>query len=306
MRRRLPSGSSRRQASSAAGVAVGRSLRSGRAPRLISSRVFLPTPRMTGMSPATAEELAHGRHAHARRARSCASMLRPSSAIVVSAWSSTCERPRAARASVAGCSACVEDARQARSISSALSNRCAESRRRACGRSRQAVAHPGSNARPRPSPRRRSCAGSCWPSPQRGSMPGGHLVERHAGRVALGGQVPARRPAQRQERVEVAGACRPGCCSAGVRASEKSNRTRCSLPLLAERDADVVGLDVAVGDAACSREATAWSRSSPNRWSSSRPSRPSLRSRWRQRLVAGLAHQDGVRPRISRPRAGRR
>ena len=81
-------------------------------------------------------------------------------------------------------------------------------------------------------------------------------------------------------------------CSAGARDSEKSNRiswSRC----LPERTPMLSGLMSRWATPCRSSEATAWSRSSPNRWSSSRPSRPSLRSRSASVSLARLVeHQD--------------
>ncbi len=146
----------------------------------------------------------------------------------------------------------LKQSRQAVSISSALSNRSVTSRRNAFWKKGSSASRrPGSNASGLmvisvPGGR---CEGSVVPSPHCGSVPGGQLVERHGGGVALGVQVPARRLAQRQERIEVAGG--PGADVLGRRAGEGEVEEH-DVQLVAaadHADRDVVRLDVAVRDA---------------------------------------------------------
>ena len=75
-----------------------------------------------------------------------------------------------------------------------------------------------------------------------------HLVERDGQREALCVQVPARRPAQRQKRVEVG--VRAGRDVVGRRAAQREvEQHELQLAGAVLGDADVLGLDVAVGDA---------------------------------------------------------
>ena len=74
-----------------------------------------------------------------------------------------------------------------------------------------------------------------------------HLVERDGQREAFGIQVPARRPSQRQERVEVR--VRAGRDVVGRRAAQREvKQHKLQLAAAIFGDADVLGLDVAMGD----------------------------------------------------------
>ena len=94
--------------------------------------------------------------------------------------------------------------RQARSISSALPKRSAGSRRSA--REKKAVRPSRSAGSKRSTAIVASSSvrrGSVRPSPKLGGVAGQHLMQGHGDGVALGVKVPARRPAIRQERVEI-------------------------------------------------------------------------------------------------------
>ena len=77
----------------------------------------------------------------------------------------------------------------------------------------------------------------------------GHLVENHAGRKTLGGFVPAGRFAQDQERVQVWNGPGADAVSRRARQGKVEEHEVQSIAAAHGSDADVVGLDVPVGDA---------------------------------------------------------
>ena len=219
---------------------------------MISSRVFLPTPRMNRTSPTGRSRSWRTVVTPTRSSALVARVLRPRIATSVSgsAWSSSIRSATSPPPGVVTVrrSARTNSSRQARSISSALSNRRAGSRsQRLAEEGRQAVADRGVEPlgldRQLVVGQRRVRLAVALA----GQDAGGHLVERHAGRVPLGRLVPARRPAPGQERVEVGVGAHLDLLGRDARQREVEQDQL--EPLLARADADVVGLDVAVGDA---------------------------------------------------------
>ena len=280
---------------------------------MISSRVFLPTPRMNRTSPTGRSRswrtVGHADPVEGVGGAGCSGPASPPS-VSGSAWSSsTSERDLAAAGRRDRPP--LGQVGTPRARPGASPRRC---RTAAPGRGRSALrkkaARPVADRRVEPlgldrqlGVGQRRVGLAVAPA---GQDAGGHLVERHAGRVPLGRQVPARRPALRRGTGRGRGACPTWICSAGARDSEKSNRTSWSR-CLPERTPMLSGLMSRWATPCRSSEATAWSRSSPNRWSSSRPSRPSLRSRSASVSSPGLVeHQDRPAARSRGPRAGRR
>ena len=128
------------------------------------------------------------------------------------------------------------------------------------------------------------------PPPRQGA--GGHLVERDPGRVPLGRLVPARWRAFAKERVEVGAGADPDLVRRHP--SEREVEQDELEPALAGTDADVVGLDVAVGDAVPLQRGDRLEQVVAEPLEQLQPEPGLLAEPLGQRLVARLVeHQDG-------------